>query len=246
MISSPVGPDHLWKRPSHIQNCLERISKDDPELLKQMGEVFERLSNQPVRVDVPHPLTGESVSIGINAFDIQVFAWFALGRLETTQQLRGAFKAMSAGDFTEPARWLVRFRLTAGVSSAMNHVMDAASGCSDERQLQIAQEADRCLLGGIANFFDGALKSAAWDVPQLGDDFRRPVRSNRPVLILCGEFDAKTPVENAREILGGLPNGRLAMIKNEGHGFRPRPDVVRVVASFFRSEELPREQWIGE
>jgi|GEM_PF-3459182 len=246
MISSPVGPDHLWKRPSHIQNCIERISKDNPQLLKLMAQVIAQLNKRSVHVDVPHPLTGKSVSIGINAFDVQIFTWFALGRLETTQQLPRAFKAMSEGDFAVPARWLVRFRLAAGVGSAMNHVMDAASGSSHERQLQIAQEVDHCLLGDVANFFDGALKSVAWDVPQLGDEFRRPVRSNRPVLILCGEFDAKTPVDNAREILAGLPNGHLGVITNEGHGFRPRPDVVRVVASFFRGEELPREQRIGD
>jgi hypothetical protein len=139
----------------------------------------------------------------------------------------------------------MRFRLTAGVGSAMNHVMDAASGCSRERELQIARESDICLLGDVANFFDGALKSVAWDIPQLGEDFRRPIQSNRPALVLCGELDAKTPIENAREILIGLTDGHLGLIKNEGHGFRPRPDVVRVIASFFRGEELPREQWIG-
>ena len=246
LVSSPVGPNHLWKRPAHIQNCLERISKDNPRLLKHMGQVIEQLNNRSVHVDVPHPLTGESVSIGINGFDVQIFTWFALGRLETTQPLPGAFEAMSEGDFTVPARWLIRFRLAAGVGSAMNHVMDAASGCSHERQLRIAQEADLCLLGDVANFFDGSLKSVAWDVPQLGDKFRRPFRSSRPVLVLCGEFDAKTPIENAREILADLPDGHLGIITNEGHGFRPRPDVVRVVASFFRGEALPPEQRIGD
>lgn len=102
------------------------------------------------------------------------------------------------------------------------------------------------MLGDVANFFDGSLKSVAWDIPQLGDQFRGPVRSSRPVLVLCGEFDAKTPVENAREILADLPNGHLGIITNEGHGFRPRPDVVRVVSSFFRGEELPLEQRIGD
>ncbi len=247
MISSPVGPDHLWKRPSHIQNCLERINKEHPDLLKRMEQVFEQLSNRSIHVDVPHPLTGESVSVGVNAFDVQIFSWFALGRLETTQQLPGAFQSMSEGDFTEPARWLVRFSIDGRCRFCDESPHGRRVGMLKRApKIQIVQEADRCLLGDIANYFDGALKSVAWDVPPLGEDFRCPVRSHRPVLVLCGELDAKTPVENAREILAGLSDGHLGLIKNEGHGFRPRPDVVQIVASFFRGEELPRELRIGD
>jgi hypothetical protein len=73
MISSPVGPDHLWKRPSHIQNCLRRIAKQHPNLLKDMEQVFDQVGARTVHVDVPHPVTGESLSVGVNAFDLQVF-----------------------------------------------------------------------------------------------------------------------------------------------------------------------------
>jgi pimeloyl-ACP methyl ester carboxylesterase len=246
MLASPVGPDNLWKRPGQVQACLERLGQSDPKLLRRMRDVFASLEKQPVSVPTPHPATGRAVSVGISAFDLRLWTWASLGQVETTKNLPRAFKTMSEGDFTGPAMWLLRFRLGAGVGSAMNHAMDAASGCSAARRTQISKEAGEYLLGDIANEFDGVMKDAAWDVPRLGEEFHQPVRSSRPVLIVCGELDAKTPVECAKEILSTLPNGRAVFLRNEGHDFRPREDVAKVIAAFFRGEELPREQWVGE
>ncbi len=246
MLASPVGPDHLWKRPTHIHGCLERIADQHPGLLTNMASVISNLEDGPRFVHVRHPITGKPYSIGISAFDIRLWTWHSLARLETLQQLPTAFDRMANGEFSEQAHWLARFRSTAGVQSAMNHLMDAASGCSRQRHLQIDREAHDDLLGDVANFLDGRLKSIAWDVPDLGDDFRKPVRSTRPVLVLCGEFDAKTPLENAFEILSSLPNGRLVIIRDEGHGFRPREDVLNVVASFFHGQDLPKVQYLGD
>ncbi len=244
MIASPEGPDQTLKRPAYVTNCLRRFAENDRDLLPLMARVFEQLEREPVRASAQHPMTGTPISMGISDFDIRLWTYAALSGTESSRKIPTAFQAMDEGDFTEPARWLLRYRLMAGVGSAMKHAMDAASGCSERRRIAISREAESCLLGDVVNFPDATLASA-WDVPQLGDDFHRPVRSSRPVLILCGEFDPRTPVENAREIQSGLPNSKLVVIKNEAHGFRPREDVLSIVRSFFRGESLPREQWIG-
>jgi pimeloyl-ACP methyl ester carboxylesterase len=38
-----------------------------------------------------------------------------------------------------------------------------------------------------------------------------------PALVLCGEADALTPPDHARELADTLPNARLEMIEGAGH-----------------------------
>lgn len=239
MLASPVGPDHLWKRPAHIQAALERFGRSEPDLLPLMERVLQDLKSHPVEVKLTHPIAKSEVTMVMGAFDVQLWTWYQLSQLETMKRLPEVYRAMANGDFTEPARWLAGFRAVAGIGSAMNHVMDAATGCSDRRRKQIEEEKTDFILGDIANFVDGYAKSAAWSVPRIDAEFFEPVRSSRPILVVCGEYDVKTPLENAHEILATLPQGRLLTVNDEGYGFRPRPDVLEVVKGFFDEVELP-------
>lgn len=53
--------------------------------------------------------------------------------------------------------------------------------------------------------------------PSWGDEFRGPLRSEVPVLILAGNLDSRTPVRNARELMQHLPNAHLIEVENAGH-----------------------------
>ena len=54
-------------------------------------------------------------------------------------------------------------------------------------------------------------------IPDLGDEFRSTLRSHVPVLFICGDLDARTPLANAQDLMGGLPNSRLVVVENAGH-----------------------------
>jgi pimeloyl-ACP methyl ester carboxylesterase len=51
---------------------------------------------------------------------------------------------------------------------------------------------------------------------------RTPVRSDIPTLILAGEYDARTPVENGRRIAQTLTRGYVFELPGMTHGSRPR------------------------
>ena len=242
LITSPEGPDHTFKRPAHAQKCLERLAARDAELLPLMDRVLKKLEQAPIRATVRHPISQKELTVGVSGFDVRLWTWAALSRIETTQQIAAAYRAMDQGDWTTPAVWLVRYRETAGVGSAMKHAMDAASGCSEACHALITKDNAGCLLGEVINFPNVA---EAWGVPALAAEFRSPVRSHRPVLILCGNLDARTPLENARELLTDLPQGRLVIFEGGGHGFRPSSQALALVGSFFRGDDLPVEQRIG-
>ena len=53
----------------------------------------------------------------------------------------------------------------------------------------------------------------------LDDEFRRPVRSDVPTLILVGDLDPRTPTENAHEIASTLSRAQVITLENATHQF---------------------------
>jgi pimeloyl-ACP methyl ester carboxylesterase len=73
-----------------------------------------------------------------------------------------------------------------------------------------------CVLG---HTFHPALPEAcdAWQVPNLGDAFRKPPRSDVPVLMFSADLDTKTPMAQAQRLLPHLSNARHVVLSNAGH-----------------------------
>ena len=65
-----------------------------------------------------------------------------------------------------------------------------------------------------------------WPAVDLGGAYREPVRSAVPTLILVGDLDARTPVENAREIARGLSHAQVVVVENAAHQFDLFGDAV--------------------
>ncbi len=80
-----------------------------------------------------------------------------------------------------------------------------------------------CVLG---HTFHPALPEAcdAWQVPNLGDEFREPPLSDVPVLMFSADLDTKTPAQQAQRLLPHLGNARHVVLRNAGHD-----DLLEVV-----------------
>ena len=165
------------------------------------------------------------------------------------------YYSMSHDDFStvEP---LVRAMRSESLPTAMSYLMDCASGGSVGRLARIDREATNCLLGNAANFPFPAI-NAAWDAPDLGEDFRSPVRSDVRALLISGSLDGRTPPSNAVEVLQGLSNGVSLIIEGAGHDddlFSRSDEMRQRVVAFIRGDsistepikvERPRLEWLG-
>jgi pimeloyl-ACP methyl ester carboxylesterase len=56
-------------------------------------------------------------------------------------------------------------------------------------------------------------------VTDLGEEFRRAIKSEIPTLILVGDLDPRTPLVNAREIAITLPAAKIVVLENATHQF---------------------------
>ncbi len=89
----------------------------------------------------------------------------------------------------------------------------------------------------LGHTFHLALPEAcdAWGVPSLGTAFRRPHRSDVPVLMISGDLDTRTPMAQAERLLPFLSNADHVVMRNAGHDDVLEvcdPALERIVAFF--------------
>ncbi len=245
VLIGPEGPDDTWKLPAQADEILQRLGQraGQPDLPDRMRAVIAALEARPVVVDLTDPATGAPVSITLGALDLQWATAQALGDPRTLATLPAAYQRMAEGDFTAFAPIALALRSRAGVGSAMKHVMDLGSGASPARRRRIAEQARTAVLGNSLNF-PGMYLDEAWGSPDPGADFRLPVSSSAPVLILVGDLDARTPVANGERIAAHMPNARLVVLENAAHQFNVfgEPRVLQVLGEFLREGRTGRQR----
>lgn len=243
VLICPEGPDDTLKLPSDTDKTLARVAtliKADtawgtrnPDFVKDVKEILERLREKPVIVEVD----GERV--GISAFDVQGLIADKLSRSRKgIDQLPALIQAMKSGEFAEAARELAAFRKEDGIQSAMAMVMDSASGVSKARASRIATEAKASILGDASNFpYPGVAK--AWGAPDLGESFRTPVKSKSPTLMIVGDLDARTTVAGAKELMKHLSNSNLIVVTNVSHDVPwGVPEIRPLWGAFLKGEAI--------
>ena len=85
---------------------------------------------------------------------------------------------------------------------------------------------------------------SVWPAGVLDDQFKSPVSSDVPVLLLSGEADPITPPRYAELAAVDLSNARLLTGRKQGHGQAPRgcmPDVMADFVATTNVEELEVE-----
>jgi pimeloyl-ACP methyl ester carboxylesterase len=248
ILAGVEGLDGTHKLPSDVQKHLEDIAaqvkadpvlgKEIPDLLGLMRSVFDQLEKQPVTLDVPDPQTKQPVKVVINKFVMQFLTAATIGTGDIASYPR-IFLAASKGDYSEVAAFWLGFSRTR-LGSAMASVMDCASGGTKARADRIEREATTAMLGNYANIVFPDVCDA-WGNPDLGDAFRRPSRSDVPVLFISGTLDGRTPVSNAEAELKFFPNGRHLILEGAWHSdplFLSSPRIKDIMLEFMHGRPV--------
>lgn len=248
ILAGTEGPDHTYKLPRNIQKHLEdlaavikadpEIGKEIPDFLGLMKSVFDRLDAKPETVEITDPETKQKVKVIVNKLVMQYIVADNIGTT-VTARFPALFYRASKGDFTNPAQiWLNESRTEIG--SAMSYMMDCASGQTAARRERIEREAKGMLLEDIFNFpFPDVCQE--WKAPDLGDEFRSPLKSDVPVLFISGTLDARTPISNAEEYRKGFSNSTHMIIEGAVHSdplFLSSPKIKEGMMEFLRGQPV--------
>jgi pimeloyl-ACP methyl ester carboxylesterase len=243
------GPNHTQKLPSTSDKQIETISKlasQDPaigklvpDLTGLMKRVFDRLHKQPAVVSVTDRRTNKLVDLKIGKFGLQLITIFDLGDTSDLPSFPALFYTIDKGDYSLLARFAEKRynQLGAGVPVIME-VMDSSSGATRERQALIAREARRSLLGNVMNFLD---VGDVFGNPDLGEDYRSPIRTNVPTIFVSGTLDNNTPPFQADEVRKGFTHSAHLVVENAGHeDMLINPHVQQALVDYFNDRDLSR------
>ncbi len=130
---------------------------------------------------------------------------------------------------------------TVSAPHAMNNMMDFSSWASESRLLEIKHDPAANILGPINHHFFA--KQGVWPVEDLGEAFRANVHSDVPVLLIHGDWDLSTPIENAREVHRYLSNAELLEVEHGSHDayyelLEECPPIFQILADFINGAPL--------
>ena len=255
ILAGIEGPDDTFKLPSDQQSLMEEIARmwgglqpadSRPEgratsgdMLRSARNVLRELERSPKKVTVTHPVNGMTADLVLGPLDFQVEVADRLFAPDNFAGLPDFITRIERGDWMALALAAGETRF-GGTPSVMSVAMDCASGITAQRKALIASEAKRTLLGDAINIPFPEI-CAAVNVPDLGDTFRAPLRSDVPALLISGTLDGRTRPRQAEELRAGMPNAEHLVIEGAGHSdplFLSSPKILEAMKGFLRGEPL--------
>lgn len=209
-------------------------------LMAAIDALRERFSRQPITVDLRDG--GAPVVIGLADFQASLLA-----QAGTPDTWPAFVLALYHGHYEAWAREVAAGR-QASDYKLIGPLIDTSLGITPQREYQLRHDPAGAYVGsgGFAPYLAAASR---WPTPDLGDDYRRLRPIDTPVLMVHGDWDTSTPLDNMQAQLPYLRNGRAIVIHRGGHDgvfyqLRDEPAAKAAVHHFLRTGEfknLPTE-----
>ena len=245
------GPDHTDKLPStsdaSIRRLAQIVTKDSeigqkmPDLTGTLKRVLNRLEKEPVTVTITDQRTKKPVDVKVGKIGLQFLIMRDLGDINDLPIFPLWFYTMDKGDYSILKRFVERRynQFGAGIW-VMTLVTDISSGVSKKRQRQIEKEAKTALLGDIVNFPISEM-SDVFGNPDLGDEYRSPITTDVPTLLVSGVLDNNTQPFQADEVRKTFRNSTHIIIENAGHeSMLVDPQVQQTMVDFLKGQDVSK------
>lgn len=245
------GQNHTRKLPSTSDAALRRLSAlaaKDPNITAKMPDLFgtlkqllERLEKEPITFKLTRRGSNEPLEIKVGKFGLQTILMLDLGDTSDLPYFPAVIYSLAQGDYESFKPIVERrfFQYSAGIS-LMTQLMDASSGATKARDAQIAREAKLALLGDAMNFPYPEL-GAVFGNPDLGDEYRSPLRTAVPTLFISGTLDNNTPPFQADEVRRTFRRSTHLIVENAGHeSMLEMAEVQQAVRDYLNGRDVSR------
>ncbi|HEX8621787.1 MAG TPA: alpha/beta hydrolase [Allosphingosinicella sp.] len=234
-LASAEGLDQTVKLPAHLDAAFARIERFAPGLTARMRRVHARYDSEPQAFALPDG----GPSFRTDGFPLRMMAGILPKNPDGIARLVGAYQALEAGQTQALAPLIWGFFYKDPLTmSGMPELTDIASGITDGKLAAVRRQAPASLLGTATNFPMPQLRGAVPGL-DLGDAFRREIRSEIPVLLLSGDLDVRTPLEEQAMATAGLRRLHRIVVRNGGHDlFEAHPDVPAILVDFFSGRKV--------
>ena len=231
--------NNIFDRCTESAACNERF----PEIAEEFAALEERLNRDPVLVDLANPLSGlrETISFGDAelAAAIRLMSYsphtVALMPLLIHEAARENYVPLAAQYL------MVMDRMTDSLAIGMHN----AVVCTEDAPFYDEDGADRAGLGStyIGPLMVEALDAicSVWPAGLLDPDFKKPLSSDIPVLLLSGDADPVTPPYFGDMAAVDLGNAAHLTGRHQGHGQAATGCMPEVMARFVETKSVADE-----
>jgi pimeloyl-ACP methyl ester carboxylesterase len=258
-VLSAVEPlDHNFDMPSDVLSAMQRIATEADRapnlrpylptggLMAAIDELLARFAAGPVTVEVPTDTGTVSIQLGLE--DLQA----VMAPLGEAEEWPAWILALYHGHYEAWAAAEIASRRGSPFIAAMNPLIDSSLGVSAARGRRLASDPAIRVLGRWGFAVHQATRDA-WPSRDLGDDLRRFVTSPIPLVMVQGDWDTSTPIENARELAPHFTHHHLMVVHRGVHGMPSvllfeDPAAFDAVLGFFRTGDfsaLPTESTLA-
>ncbi|MEA2599278.1 MAG: hypothetical protein QOF89_270 [Acidobacteriota bacterium] len=193
-------------------------TKAFPKLQEEVAAVFRQVAKEPVRAQAVNPETGQPFDVILSKNGLgQVLRrmlyynnWISLTPLYLHLAANGSWQPL--------AEFAQAISLSQGASSDGYFL---SITCSED----LAFVRDEEIPAAVAGTFLGDLRvrkqqavCVGWPAPKLGPEFRVPVTSDVPTLLLSGGADPVTPPSSGERVARMLKRSRHVVVPDGGHG----------------------------
>jgi pimeloyl-ACP methyl ester carboxylesterase len=206
-----------------------------PKLRNEFDGLIARLEESPVEIAIPHPLTNKPLELTVTRELITSMVFNTLYLPDLVATLPLSIHAAYADENYIPLISQA-FLVDAGLYDGMFY----AVACTEDAPLISAEEAakrsEQSVFGNRTLDFTEICDQ--WPKGQVSQEFRAPITSNVPVLILSGEADPITPPWHADIVAASLTNELHLIFSGMGHGNLASPCSANLFKAFINSASV--------
>jgi pimeloyl-ACP methyl ester carboxylesterase len=231
-----LGSEHSINLESTLKTILGRCA-DQPACRKAFGDPYrtlyalrDRARAQATAVPVPDPRTFASRELRLDESAVTVIARLFAYAPETAALLPLLLDEAAKG---RPQSLLAQAALIyESLTGQINHGMQLSVICAEDAPRLAARDEDAELILGNAIVGVTLNQCSVWPRGPVSENFREPLQSDVPTLLMSGELDPVTPPRYADQVAQSLPRSRHLVGKGQGHILLGRGCVPRLAAEF--------------
>jgi len=235
-VEAQKALEAIFTRCAESEACAARF----PTIVQEFAALRARLADAPVPLNIANPMTGQREEIEFSDEEL-AGALRLLSYSPATVALMPLLihEAAEENYFPLAAQsMMVAESLSEGISIGMHN----AVVCTEDAPFFGGENVDREVLEAT---YMGPLQldsleaiCSIWPKGLLDEEFKMPVESDIPVLLLSGEADPITPPGYAEMAAVDLGNALLLTGRRQGHGQAHRGCMPKIISDFVDSAEI--------
>jgi len=207
-----------------------------PSLRAEFESMLNTLQTEAPVITARHPTTGQPTKLRLTHSGAAITIRLLSYAPETAALLPLLIHQAAQKDYTMLAAQLLA--VSDDLSESISASLNASVLCTEDAPFITPEQAAQA----NAHTYFGDLQTAQfetlceiWPRGVVSKDFKQPVQSSAPVLLLSGEADPVTPPSNAEQVAQTLPNSLHVVAPGQGHNVLMRGCLPRVAADFIET-----------